>query len=85
VRIISATEASRRFSELLDAVGAGEFVVITRGGVPVAEIRPAARRTGKDLRAALEGIHPPDDEFVSDLNEALAVLVGEEQSPWDGE
>lgn len=85
MRIISDTEALRRFSKLLDAVGAGESVVITRGGVPVAVIRPAARRTGNDLRAALEGIHPPDDEFVFGLNEALAALVGEKQRPRDGE
>lgn len=39
MRTISGTEASRRFSELPDAVEAGESVVITLGGVPVAEIR----------------------------------------------
>lgn len=60
-------------------------MVITRGGVPVAETRPVARRTGNDLRAALEGVHPPDDKFVFRLNEALAALVGEKWGPLDGE
>lgn len=85
MRAISATEASRKFSDLLDAVEAGESVVVTRGGVPIAEIRPSARRTGKDLRAALEGLPPPDDKFTSDVNEALAGLVNEEPDPWAGE
>ena len=35
----TATEASRNFADLLDAVEAGESVTITRAGRPVAEIR----------------------------------------------
>ena len=34
-------------------------MTITRGSRPVAEIRPAHRRTGRDLREALEGLPPP--------------------------
>ena len=85
MRIMTATEASRKFSDLLDAVEAGESVVVTRGGVPVAEIRPSASHTGRDLRAALDGLVPPDDAFVSDINEALAGLINEGTDPWAGE
>lgn len=71
MRTISATEASRRFSDLLDAIEAGESVTVTRGNHPVAEIRPATLRRGRDLRAALEGIPAPDERFSADIAEAL--------------
>jgi len=47
---MTATEASRHFSDLLDAVERGETITIVRGSHPVAEIGPARRRTGADLR-----------------------------------
>ncbi|MEV6982389.1 type II toxin-antitoxin system prevent-host-death family antitoxin [Sphaerisporangium sp. NPDC051017] len=79
---MTATEASRRFSDLLDAIERGETVTITRGNHPVAEIRPARRRTGADLRAALADIPPPDDGFEEDITSALTLLHGEEGDPW---
>lgn len=82
VRTISATEASRRFSDLLDAVEAGESVVVTRGNRPIAEIRPAARRRGRDLRAALASIEPPDERFAEDIAEAVAGLANDGADPW---
>ncbi|MFA5550948.1 MAG: type II toxin-antitoxin system prevent-host-death family antitoxin [Trueperaceae bacterium] len=85
MKVMTATEASRKFSDLLDAVEAGESVVVTRGGVPVAEIRPSAHRTGRDLRIALEGSVPPDDEFASSIYEALAELINDGADPWAGE
>ena len=60
MRTITATEASRRFSDLLDAIEAGESVTVTRGNRAIAEIRPARRRTGRDLRVALVDIPAPD-------------------------
>ena len=51
---MTATEASRNFSDLLDAIERGETVTITRGNHVIAEMRPAQRRTGASLRAALE-------------------------------
>ncbi|MDF1488427.1 type II toxin-antitoxin system Phd/YefM family antitoxin [Tessaracoccus caeni] len=85
MKTITATEASRRFSDLLDAIEAGEELVVTRAGRPVAEIRPAKRRTGRDLRAALESLPPPDDAFAADINDAVAGLVHEGVDPWAGE
>lgn len=84
MRTISATEASRRFSDLLDAVEAGDTVTVTRGNRPIAEIRPARRRTGRDLREALADIEPPDDRFVADIADAVASLSHEETDPWAG-
>ncbi|MCO6009114.1 type II toxin-antitoxin system prevent-host-death family antitoxin [Actinoallomurus purpureus] len=82
MRTMTATEASRRFSDLLDAIERGETITITRGNRPVAEIGPAHRRTGADLRAALDGIEPPDDRFAEDINSALDLLTTEERDPW---
>ena len=38
---MTATEASRSFSELLNRVQAGEEIEVTRNGAPVAVIAPA--------------------------------------------
>jgi prevent-host-death family protein len=38
--IITATEARRRFFQLLNAVEAGESFTITWRGVPIAELKP---------------------------------------------
>jgi prevent-host-death family protein len=79
---MTATEASRKFSDLLDAVERGETITITRGNHPVAEIGPAHRRTGADLRAALAGIPAPDEKFASDVSAALELLDQEVDDPW---
>jgi prevent-host-death family protein len=81
---MTATEASRKFSDLLDAIERGETVTITRGNHAVAEIGPARRRTGADLRAALAEIPAPDDRFANDIVDALALLTTEGSDPWAG-
>lgn len=83
MRTISATEASRHFSDLLDAIEAGDAVVVTRGNRPIAEIRPAPRHTGRDLREALQRIPPPDDRFRTDIAESLDYVVDMTENPWD--
>ncbi|WP_308492600.1 type II toxin-antitoxin system Phd/YefM family antitoxin [Microbacterium terrisoli] len=82
MRSITATEASRRFSDLLDAVEAGEGLTITRGNRVIAEIRPARRRTGRDLRLALEGMPPVDEDFAHDIADALRLVRDESVDPW---
>jgi prevent-host-death family protein len=82
VRTITATEASRRFSDLLDAIERGETIVIVRGNHPVAEIGPARRRTGADLRAALAGVPAPDRKFEEDIAAATALLTNDRADPW---
>jgi antitoxin (DNA-binding transcriptional repressor) of toxin-antitoxin stability system len=82
MRTLTATEASRNFSDLLDAIERGETVTITRGRHAVAEIRPARRRTGADLRASLEGIPAPDDRFADDIAGALGMISSEGDDPW---
>jgi prevent-host-death family protein len=79
---MTATEASRHFSDLLDAVEHGEKVTIMRGNHPVAEIGPAHRRTGADLRAALADTDPPDEDFARNIAAALALVNSEVRDPW---
>ena len=84
MRTMTATEASRNFSDLLDAIEQGETVTITRGHHVVAEMRPARRRTGTDLRTALETIPPPDARFTEDIAGALVLISNEGNDPWAG-
>ena len=60
------------FSDLLDAVERGETVTVMRGSHPIAEIGPARRRTGADLREALAGTTPPDDAFARSIAETVS-------------
>jgi prevent-host-death family protein len=82
VKTMTVTEASRHFSDLLDAVERGETITIVRGSRPVAEVGPAHRRTGADLRAALADVSPPEDAFSRDIAEAIALLNSEVGDPW---
>lgn len=82
MRTVTATEVSRRFSQLLDAIERGETITITRGHHSVAEIGPARRSTGADLRVALADATPPDDRFANDIADTLAVIAAQERDPW---
>jgi prevent-host-death family protein len=82
MRTMTATEASRHFSDLLDAIERGETVTIVRGNRPVAEIGPARRRTGADLRAAISGVPAPDAKFDANIAAARALLTSDRGDPW---
>lgn len=83
MRTITATEASRGFSDLLDAVEQGETVSIRRGRRTVAVIGPAPVRTGRDLRAALAAAPRLDEDFERDVTAATTLLT-EATDPWAG-
>ncbi|MET9328618.1 type II toxin-antitoxin system prevent-host-death family antitoxin [Tsukamurella sp. NPDC003166] len=74
MKVINATTASRRFSDLLDAVERGESITVARGGRVIAEISPARQRTGRDLRAALAALPPLDKDFETDIADAIGFL-----------
>ena len=52
MRTVSAREANQRFSRLLAEAAAGEQFVITRRGIPVAQLGPARPRKGSRAHAA---------------------------------
>jgi antitoxin (DNA-binding transcriptional repressor) of toxin-antitoxin stability system len=83
---VSATEAARNFSELMNRVKyRGESFIIERGGESVCELRPAApaKFTGADLASLLKSLPPIDDEYL-DVVEALARSTSMlPDSPWE--
>ena len=85
-RRLTATEAARGFSELLNRVRyRGERFIIERGGVPIGELRPTAPVpfTGPDLLALLRSLPPVDDGFFDDVERAAAEQSGLPESPWE--
>lgn len=78
---LSATEAARRFSEVLDAVEhRHETFIVTRNGKPVARIAPASTANGKRVKEIFLA-HTPDPEWAGELRELRAMLTPEER-PW---
>ncbi len=80
---ISATEASKRFADMLDAVEhRGETFTVVRRGRAIATIAPAHRTTLGELREFLTA-NPPDPEWEHDL-EDLRRFVGPAPTadPW---
>jgi len=79
VKDISATEAARHLSDVLDAVEHGhESFRISRGGRPVARLVPteaASGRAAKDLLLR----HRPDEGWAQELAEIRSLLVTEER------
>lgn len=72
----SVHEAKTNLSKLLERVSRGERVVITRHGVPAAELVPA--RPSRVTLGSLSGkVSPPPQEFLEDLSE-------EELRDWEG-
>ena len=83
--MMTATEASRNFSAMLDLVANGETVRITRGNQILADITPARPRTAADLRAAIDAadLPPLDDGLAADIESALETLKPS-ADPWQG-
>jgi antitoxin (DNA-binding transcriptional repressor) of toxin-antitoxin stability system len=82
---LSATQAVRQFSDLLNRVRyRGEEFVIERGGEPVCEIIPArpVTRTVADLVRALRSIPKPDDEYWETVEDLTTHQQPLPRSPW---
>ena len=92
MREVSATEASRNFSAVLDAAERGETVVVTRAGEPVATIAPAPRANGQALqdvfarwasRAPDEADDAAHEEFARNVLDVREWASGElDGDPW---
>ena len=84
---LTATEAARQFSELLDRVEAGEQAIIERHSEPVAVIVPASgapRRLSDCLAVRLS--RPslrPDPGFAADLEEIIRGNPAAEFPDWE--
>lgn len=74
---VSATEASRNFADLLDAIEhEGAEYTIHRRGRPVARLSAPSSPNGAAVRRLLAD-GPPDDEWADELR-ALREWVGTE-------
>jgi prevent-host-death family protein len=81
VKQLSATDAARRFSDVLDRVeSTRESFVVVRHGRAVATIGPASIGSGGALKEALRA-HRPDTEWTTELRE-LREAVGPGTDPW---
>jgi prevent-host-death family protein len=63
---VSATEAARKFADLLDAVERGEQFTIIRRGKAVALLEPVGRGRGAATKKALRE-HAVDAQWATDL------------------
>lgn len=71
---VTATEAARKFADLLDAVEHdGERYTITRRGKAVAHIEPVTRGRGADAKTLLRR-HRADARWTHDLAEVRGLL-----------
>lgn len=78
MRTLSATEAARNLSDVLDAVEAGERFVVVRRGRAVARIEPASVETGRAVKALLRRA-PRDVKWLDEIREARAMTTVEDR------
>ena len=80
---MSATDAARAFSELLNRVVAGEEIEITRAGTPVAVITaPPFRALSAERVRELMASAPPVDGGFEDDAAAIRNESDVPESPW---
>ncbi len=77
---ISATEAARRFSDMLDNVEHEKRkYTIVRRGKAVAHLEPVSSGRGADVKAML-GRHTTDKEWSEELRELRGLIEIEDRS-----
>lgn len=77
---VSATEAARKFADLLDAVEhRGEHFTVVRRGRAVARLEPARPGLGMDVKAVLHR-HRRDPSWADDLSSTRRLLEIEDRS-----
>jgi antitoxin (DNA-binding transcriptional repressor) of toxin-antitoxin stability system len=71
---ITATEAARHFSALLDAIEhRGEHFTIMRRGKAIAQLEPSGAGAGAEVKALLRR-HRPDPAWAGDLGAVRDLL-----------
>lgn len=82
---ISATEASRNFSDLLNRIRyRGETFIVMRGGQPICELRPASPSlfTGTDLVTLLRSLPEVDTGFLDAVEASIRDQPMLPESAW---
>ena len=80
---LTATEAARGFSDVLNRVAAGAEVEVTRGGASVALIGPPRARLvpADHFRELIASAPPLDEDFAREMR-ALRAGVEPPSAPW---
>jgi prevent-host-death family protein len=80
---MTATDAARSFSELLNRVAAGEEIEVTRNGATVAVIGPTRARlvSAARFRELMDSAPHPDQDFADDVR-SLKDTVGPPEDRW---
>jgi prevent-host-death family protein len=80
---MTATDAARSFSELLNRVANGEEIEVTRSGAAVAVISPLKSRlmSAERFRELMASAPAVDAEFVRDIR-AARESVGPPEDAW---
>lgn len=88
MREMSASEASRNFSAVLDSTEHGETIVVTRSGRRVALIAPATQANGAALREVFrrwQNNPAFDGDFAERVTAARTAVSAElDIDPWQG-
>lgn len=86
MREMTASEASRSFSAVLDSAEHGETVVVTRAGRRIAAITPAPQTNGAALRDVFKRWHGNpalDDKFAAHVAATRGAVSAElDTDPW---
>jgi prevent-host-death family protein len=80
---MTATDAARSFSEVLNRVAAGEEIEVLRSGAPVAVIAAPKSQllSAARFRELIASAPRPDDKFAADVRAARALIPAAED-PW---
>lgn len=80
---MTATEAARSFSELLNRVANGEEIEVTRSGAPVAVISPPKSRliSADRFRELIATAPAPDAGFIRDIR-MVRESIGPPEDAW---
>ena len=80
---MTATEAARSFSDLLNRVAGGEEIEVTRSGAEVAVISAPKSRliSAERFRELIAAAPRPDERFLDDVLAARR-SVGPPDDPW---
>lgn len=81
---MTATDASRGFSDLLGRVASGEEVEITRAGAPVARLVPARDHlvSAERFDALFSALPPVDADFAADVRDIRNEAGDAPGDPW---
>ena len=80
---MTATQAARSFSDVLNRVASGEEIEVTRSGASVAVIGPPKARlvSAERFRELIASAPSPDEAFAEDVR-TIRDSAGPPREPW---